>query len=31
VHSQIHDAAIELGILHGPEGIDDLGFGDCQR
>jgi hypothetical protein len=31
VHSQIDDAAMELGILDGPEGIDNLGFGDCQH
>ncbi len=27
-HPEVDDAAMELGILHGAQGVDDLGFGD---
>ncbi len=27
-HVEVDDAAMELGIFDGPEGLDDLGFGD---
>ena len=26
--SEVDDAAVQLGILDGPQGLDDVGFGD---
>jgi hypothetical protein len=27
-HVEVDDAAMQLGVLHGPQGLDDLSFGD---